>query len=191
MLFEVQVRTAFEHAWSTTTHALTYKADHNDWKRLRLAAVLRASVEQIDLAIAGFERTAEEVLPGVWEESEVKLSLLTRYRALFDSTRLPSEIRPAAWSRFIDNFFGLCEAEAKLRKAKAKAVADTAMTAIETWANSTPKDQIPRSLSLFQTSFGLLCRVGVITKGVRFVIFGLDDIGDVFPEAKGVASEEH
>ena len=46
--FEVQVRTAFEHAWSVTTHALTYKADQVDWRHQRLAAQLRSAIEQLD-----------------------------------------------------------------------------------------------------------------------------------------------
>ena len=47
MKFEVQVRTAFEHAWSVTTHALTYKAGQVNWRHLRLAAQLRSAIEQL------------------------------------------------------------------------------------------------------------------------------------------------
>src|SRR5262249_31966358 len=34
-LFEVQVRTAFEHAWSTVTHDLVYKGQSVDWRHKR------------------------------------------------------------------------------------------------------------------------------------------------------------
>ena len=54
-LFEVQIRTIFEYAWSVVTHDLVYKADEIDWRRLRLAAQLKAAVEQIEMIIAAFE----------------------------------------------------------------------------------------------------------------------------------------
>ena len=37
--FEVQIRAAFEHAWSVTTHKLSYKGPGIDWRRERLTAV--------------------------------------------------------------------------------------------------------------------------------------------------------
>src|SRR6185312_12062773 len=30
--FEIQIRSAFEHAWIVTTHAITFKANNVDWK---------------------------------------------------------------------------------------------------------------------------------------------------------------
>jgi len=39
--FEVQVRTAFEHAWAVATHRLVYKCDRIEWRRLRLIPNLR------------------------------------------------------------------------------------------------------------------------------------------------------
>jgi ppGpp synthetase/RelA/SpoT-type nucleotidyltranferase len=58
LLFEVQIKSAFDHAWSTATHDLTYKAQQIDWRRLRLAAQIKAIVEQLDVAILGFEKMA-------------------------------------------------------------------------------------------------------------------------------------
>jgi ppGpp synthetase/RelA/SpoT-type nucleotidyltranferase len=190
--FEIQVRTAFEDAWSFTTHSITYKSDRNDWRRARLAALLRAAVEQIDLTIAGFERTSEEVLPGVWEESEVKRDLLSRLVAMFNSGKFPSELRPAAWTRFVDNLFDLCLSEARRRGSarQCREVAEAAIAALEGWASTSPPEQIPRSLSLFQTAFGVLSQKGILKKGVKFSLFGAEDVFDVFPEARGVAGSE-
>lgn len=197
MLFEVQVRTAFEHAWSTTTHALSYKADHVDWKRHRLAAALRASVEQIDLAIAGFERTADEVLPGKWDESELTLEMLTRFQSLFEKGRLPSEVRPSVWNRFIDNIYTLCRAEANRRKGKGRAhggevaaAVNDAMTCFEKWANATALTAVPRSLSLYQTAFGVLAQEDVLAPSLDIAVFGIADIAALFPKATGIAAAE-
>jgi len=43
--FEVQIRSAFEHAWSVTTHALTFKSADVSWSKLRLTSQLKAAVE--------------------------------------------------------------------------------------------------------------------------------------------------
>jgi hypothetical protein len=59
--FEVQVPSAFEHAWSVTTHALTYKGEHVEWNRFRLAAQLKAAVEQLDILILAFEETSSKI----------------------------------------------------------------------------------------------------------------------------------
>lgn len=193
LLFEVQVRTAFEHAWSTATHALTYKSDHVDWKRQRLAAALRATVEQIDLSIAGFEETAVRVLPGVWPESETKHQILTRYRALFDRAQLPTEVAPRTWNRFVDNIYDLCTAEAQRQKARGRptpreieAVVNEALAAFESWANATQVDQVPRSLSLYQTTLGVLTQRRVLNSGLSLSVFGLEDVASVFPEVVGL-----
>ena|ERR1700730_3627442 len=58
LLFEVQIKSAFDHAWSTATHDLTYKSNQIDWRRLRLSAQIKAIVEQLDVAILGFEQMA-------------------------------------------------------------------------------------------------------------------------------------
>ena len=61
LMFEVQIQTVFEHAWTVVTHDLVYKADAIDWRRLRLAALLKAATEQLDLVVAGFEASLDFV----------------------------------------------------------------------------------------------------------------------------------
>jgi ppGpp synthetase/RelA/SpoT-type nucleotidyltranferase len=56
--FEIQIKSAFEHAWSVSTHDLVYKNDEIDWKKLRLAAQIKANVEQLDTLILAFDRTS-------------------------------------------------------------------------------------------------------------------------------------
>lgn len=48
IIFEIQIKSAFEHAWSVSTHDLVYKSSEIDWKKLRLAAQIKANVEQLD-----------------------------------------------------------------------------------------------------------------------------------------------
>ena len=54
--FEIQIKSAFEHAWSVSNHDLVYKNDEIDWKKLRLAAQNKANVEQLDTLILAFDQ---------------------------------------------------------------------------------------------------------------------------------------
>ena len=54
--FEIQIKSAFEHAWSVSIHDLVYKNDEIDWKKLRLAAQIKANVEQLDTLILAFDQ---------------------------------------------------------------------------------------------------------------------------------------
>lgn len=74
--FEIQIKSAFEHAWSVTTHALTYKSGVIDWKRLRLASQIKATVEQLDTLILSFEQAAPYISENPWPDIKAKKILL-------------------------------------------------------------------------------------------------------------------
>jgi len=61
ILFEIQIKSAFEHAWAVSTHDLVYKSAEIDWKKLRLAAQIKATVEQLDTMIMAFEQIASTI----------------------------------------------------------------------------------------------------------------------------------
>lgn len=56
--FEIQVKTLLEHAWSKATHDFSYKGDDVSWARERLAAQIKAVLDNVDLSINELERTA-------------------------------------------------------------------------------------------------------------------------------------
>jgi ppGpp synthetase/RelA/SpoT-type nucleotidyltranferase len=100
LAFEVQVRTAFEHAWSVTTHALAYKAGMVDWRRQRLAAQLKAAIEQLDALIIGFESATGNVVAQHWPVTACRSKIEDHFRRLLESGVLPSEAAPESWERF-------------------------------------------------------------------------------------------
>jgi ppGpp synthetase/RelA/SpoT-type nucleotidyltranferase len=51
ILFEIQVKTFLQHAWSIATHDLVYKSDSVSWARTRIAAQVRAMLENAELSI--------------------------------------------------------------------------------------------------------------------------------------------
>lgn len=58
LMFEVQVKTLLEHAWSKATHDFSYKGDDISWAKERLAAQIKAVLDNVDLSINEMENTA-------------------------------------------------------------------------------------------------------------------------------------
>lgn len=103
LVFEVQVITAFEWAWSRVTHDLVYKGENADWRHRRLAAHLKASVEQIELMIAAFDEASNQVNPSPWPETDSAEKVVARFRSFVRAGLLDEAGAPRSWSRFGDN----------------------------------------------------------------------------------------
>src|SRR3989442_9634157 len=92
--FEIQIRTAFEHAWIVATHALVYKGSDIDWRRQRLAAQIKATVEQLDILILSFEHAFPHILENPWPETKAKQKISTSMKRLIEQDHIPSECLP-------------------------------------------------------------------------------------------------
>ena len=51
VVFEVQVRTFLQHAWSVSTHDVVYKSDSVSWGRERVAHQIKAMLEHAEIAV--------------------------------------------------------------------------------------------------------------------------------------------
>ena len=58
LLFEVQVKTFLQHAWSIATHDLLYKTDDANWSKERIAYQTKAMLEHAEVSIQESERLA-------------------------------------------------------------------------------------------------------------------------------------
>lgn len=181
--FEVQIRTAFEHAWSAATHSLAYKGGQVDWRRLRLAAQLKAAVEQLDSLITGYDEIIDTIAPQVWPEVEAKRRIESFFRERFNTGSLPSELEPYSWLRFCDNLFAVVLASKRgfvNDKMNATAVA---LAQISNELDSLPFAQIPRSISLLQFCLGALAKQDGLTRPLeRYVPLITAELRDFYPE---------
>jgi Region found in RelA / SpoT proteins len=148
LLFEVQIKSAFDHAWSTATHNLTYKSNQIDWRRLRLSAQIKAIVEQLDVAILGFEQMA----PLLAENPDRRLQIQRDIGELFTrgvaDKKIPEESLPKDFSRFVENFRDMVRAS-QLSGQDAVSVAHKILSIIM----ERDPSEFPRSLSLLQFCF--------------------------------------
>lgn len=157
IIFEIQIKSAFEHAWSVSTHDLVYKNDEIDWKRFRLAAQLKATVEQLDTLILAFEETSGFIKDNDYPEIKIKRYLATETNKLFQSRKIPDELKPKDISRFCDNLYRLLVnvgQEDNIKKI---------IKQITIKVQSTQINQIPLSISLFQYFIAILISENIIT----------------------------
>jgi ppGpp synthetase/RelA/SpoT-type nucleotidyltranferase len=154
--FEVQIRSAFEHAWSVSMHGLTYKTDEIDWKRKRVAAQIKAMVEQLDQLIVSFETAASPVIESPWPETDFLKAIHEKFHRLNVAKAFPEESVPSSWSRFSENLYALMQASrAWPRNFDDRLPYVTeCLDSIETGISNL-KD-FPRSISLHQLVLGIL-----------------------------------
>lgn len=156
IIFEIQIKSAFEHAWSVSTHDLVYKSPEIDWKKLRLAAQIKANVEQLDTLILAFEQNSHVIKESDYSDIKIKRKLASEINQLFENNKISDELQPKDMNRFCDNLYRLV-----INANKENSIQEI-INKIKTEINSTSSRKIPRSISLFQYLFAILTRDKVI-----------------------------
>ncbi len=156
IIYEIQIKSAFEHAWSVSTHDLVYKSSEIDWKRLRLAAQIKANVEQLDTLILAFEEISIIIQENNYPDIKIKRKLASEINKLFKNGKIPDELQPKDMNRFCDNLYHLAV------EAKKENNIPEILEKIRTEINLTSFKKIPRSISLFQYLFAILIRSKII-----------------------------
>lgn len=178
-IFEVQVVTAFEYAWMAVTHDLVYKADNADWRRQRLAAQLRAAVEQIEVLIAAFDSASSAIVESPWPETQAKSMIIDRCKLLALDGYVPPTLEPESWRRFADNVFALIRTYERDRYRIETAVSSLLDTIEAELRGATPVE-LPVSGSLFQYVVSVVGRPDTPGNLERFTVVPSRELSDIY-----------
>ena len=154
--FEVQVRTAFDHAWVVTTHALTYKSAVIDWKHQRLAAELKATAEKMDMLILAFKEASVKMQESPWPQIAAKKNIYRFFSTAAEKNQIPIDLLPKDWSRFTDNVYELGRKFDK--RLKPEEIASTLIDAVSVEMTRLGPEKMPLSLSLWQLTLASLAK---------------------------------
>jgi hypothetical protein len=143
-------------------HSLVFKSSDIDWRKMRLAAQLKAAVETIDMLVLGFEQATSLVSSGAWPAVEDKLRLHDFFTERVRTGAIPSELAPKDWSRFVDNVYRLFMAFEGRNPSHAGshklAKLEDFLECVDAAINGYGVKTFPRSVSLFQFTLGELAR---------------------------------
>lgn len=179
--FEIQVRTAFDHAWIVTTHALAYKTPVIDWRQQRLAAELKATAEKMDLLILAFQEASLKVPESPWPIIDAKKKIQAFFSNLAETGDLPNELLPRDWSRFVDNVYELGH---RWKRGSPGDVADSVIRAVHNEISHLGKAGLPRSLSLWQVVLASLSRGGPSEAISDYWPLVTPELESLYPEVK-------
>jgi ppGpp synthetase/RelA/SpoT-type nucleotidyltranferase len=183
--FEIQVRTAFEHACAVTTHAV-YKGSAIDWKARRLAAHLKAAVEQLDLLVLTFGTTSETIEEHDWPELEAKAGLAKGFSSLVNNGKIPEILAPKDWSRFAENLYALIDAGFRGKRAALTGHVSEALAVLETTLQNA--GHIPHSISLLQLALGILFGERILTLPLEdYTPLVTTELTELYPELENLS----
>ena len=96
VVFEVQIKTFLQHAWSIATHDLTYKTGQVSWGTERVAAQVKATLEAAEVAIYEAERLAQSGNRFLAREDDATTNLIKVVDTLkrhFSGPSLPDDMK--------------------------------------------------------------------------------------------------
>jgi hypothetical protein len=130
-----------------------------------MTAQLKAAVEQLDTLVLSFEDASKYIDASAWPEVKAKSDLRQFFGGLVSSARIPIELTPKDWSRFVENIYGLVRS--RFDRVKPEDVPTIVENAIEAELAQLGTQGVPLSISLWQLTFAILVKAGAIGSSLR------------------------
>jgi ppGpp synthetase/RelA/SpoT-type nucleotidyltranferase len=105
ILFEIQIKTFLQHAWSIATHELIYKSDEANWSKARIAYQIKAMLEHAEISIQeAVTLSASTALAKSDDNISAIKTFIALVTELWEKENLPGNIRLLA-----ENVMGLAK----------------------------------------------------------------------------------
>jgi ppGpp synthetase/RelA/SpoT-type nucleotidyltranferase len=103
ILFEIQIKTFLQHAWSIATHDLIYKSDEINWSKQRVAYQVKAMLENAEISIEKASNLKKiSGIPLTNEKVEAQKRVKKFILANWSNDKLPKDL-----IRLVDNIIKL------------------------------------------------------------------------------------
>jgi ppGpp synthetase/RelA/SpoT-type nucleotidyltranferase len=182
ILFEIQIRTAFEHAWSVATHDLVYKGSLANWKSLRLAAQLKAVSESLDASVAAFDELSKGIVESPSRQVAEKKLVCSFLVELFQRSTMPTEMAPLSFSRTAENLATIIKTIHPQEE-----ISDVIHFLNDKFDEL---DRVPVSTTLYQLTLGMLCsNPNYNFRTNRISCHITDELLALFPESRRIADK--
>jgi ppGpp synthetase/RelA/SpoT-type nucleotidyltranferase len=189
ILFEIQVRTAFEHAWSVATHGPAYKSDTISWELERLAAQMKALVEQLDSLAVSYSESAATLVRHPHSRTDAAAKILEAFRGFETAGLIPEESVPEKWGLFAKNVVSLANAADWGQHLQLEEKVDRIISSFGGTLQRTDPSQFPFSITLFQYVLGSLIQSEMIKTKMRkkgYYPLITSALEQFFPKTRGV-----
>lgn len=183
--FEIQIKTAFEHAWSVSTHSLVYKTNDIDWKLMRLASQLKSSVEQLDMIVSGAKQMNSHITEHTWPEINIKKYILDKTNEFLKNKNVPEELIPKDSSRFSENLYSFFTPLVKGSRTP-YVLLDPFFKNANDFADQLGKDKFPRSISLIQYFIGIAHENKYNFQNGKYIPLITPEMETIFPNIKSL-----